>query len=299
MVTVLAAISACAAAPTVASPGSSRGIQAAASSPTVSTQSPATSPRPSLTPASRANPFGSTGQTLASDDPGTRLLAAVYDVSTGQQWSLGTGKPQAEASIVKLDILETLLERYRSAGESLPAADLPVAQLMMEDSDNDAATSLWYAAGGSAGIGFYNAAAGLRGTTMSSCVTCANFPWPGWGLTTTGPADQITLLRQLISARSLLSADQRRYVLGLMENVAPEQRWGVSGGVPSGVTVALKNGWLPLDTANDDWQINSVGWINGDGRDYLMAVLTTGNATEQDGIDLIDKLSSAVWQSLG
>ena len=84
-----------------------------------------------------------------------------------------------------------------------------------------------------------------------------------------------------------------------MENVTPDQRWGVSGGVPSGVTVALKNGWLPLDTADDDWQINSVGWINGDGRDYLMAVLTTGNATEQDGIDLIDKLSSAVWQSLG
>jgi hypothetical protein len=29
-----------------------------------------------------------------------------------------------------------------------------------------------------------------------------------------------------------------------------------------------------------------------------MAVLSTGNATEQDGIDLIDKLSSTVWANL-
>ena len=48
-----------------------------------------------------------------------------------------------------------------------------------------------------------------------------------------------------------------------MENVAPDQRWGVSGGVPAGVTVALKNGWLPLNDANTDWQVNSVGWVSG------------------------------------
>ena len=61
-----------------------------------------------------------------------------------------------------------------------------------------------------------------------------------------------------------------------MENVTPDQRWGVSGGVPAGVTVALKNGWLPLDDANTDWQVNSVGWVSGDGRDYLIAVLQHG-----------------------
>jgi hypothetical protein len=279
-VAVLAAVSV-AAALTLRSSGSTTDIRAGSSTPSAIP----TSPKPSATPASQADPFGSAAKTPATGDPGT-LLAAVYDVTTGQQWTLGTGKPQAEASIVKLDILETLLARYH--GETLPSADLPVAQLMMEDSDNDAATSLWYASNGPTGIGSYNAAAGLHGTTMSSCVECAGFAWPGWGLTTTTPADQIVLLRQLISSRSLLSAQQRGYVLGL----------GDTGGVPSGVTVALKNGWLPLDAADDDWQINSIGWINGDGRDYVMAVLSTGNATEQDGIDLIDKLSSTVWANL-
>jgi hypothetical protein len=226
------------------------------------------------------------------------ILAAVYDVATGEEWSLGHGRPQAEASVVKLDILETLLARYRAVDPTLPAADLPVARQMMEYSDNPAATTLWFATGGPGEIGSYNAAVGLRRTSLSQCVDCPGFAWPGWGLSTTTPEDQIALLRQLISPRSLLTATQRRYALGLMENVASSQRWGVSGGVPPGVTVALKNGWLPLDTTADDWQVNSVGWVYGTGQDYLMAVLTTGSATEQDGIDMIDELAGIVWRNM-
>ena len=261
-------------------------------SPRPGTATPAaagSSPRPAPSPAP-ASPFGSAL-------PGGRgtLLAAVYDVRTGREWDLGTGRPQAEASVVKLDILQTLLARSHAA---LPDAELSVARRMMENSDNDAATSLWNASGGPDGIASYNAAAGLLDTTPSACLRCAGFAWPGWGLTTTTPDDQITLLRQLIAPSSRLSADQRRYVLGLMENVTPAQRWGVSAGVPSGVTVALKNGWLPLDAAGDDWQINSVGWISGAGRDYLIAVLTTGNSSEADGIARIEKLSSAVWRNM-
>ena len=127
---------------------------------------------------------------------------------------------------------------------------------------------------------------------------CAGFAWPGWGLTTTTPADQLVLLRQLVASRSLLSAQQRQYVLGLMENVTSDQRWGVSGGVPSGVTVALKNGWLPLDARRRRLADQQRRLGNGDGRDYLMAVLSTGNATEQDGIDTISGLSALLWQHL-
>jgi beta-lactamase class A len=225
------------------------------------------------------------------------IMATVYDVSTGEEWGLGSGRPQAEASVVKLDILETLLARYRAVNSTLPAGDLLVARQMMEYSDNTAATTLWYASGGPEEIRSYNSAVGLRSTSLSGCVDCPGFAWPGWGLSTTTPQDQIALLRQLISPRSQLATSQRRYALDLMENVTPAQRWGVSGGVPPGVTVALKNGWLPLDTTND-WQVNSVGWIRGDGRDYLMAVLTTSNPTEQDGIDTIGELASIVWRNM-
>ena len=248
--------------------------------------------------AGHADPLSGAAASYAAGRSG-RVLAAVYDVRTGQSWDLGDGPPQAEASVVKLDILETLLAQQ--AGTALSAGDQSLSQSMIEDSDNDAATSLWDEAGGAAGISAYNDSAGLNGTVPSACVTCAGFAWPGWGLTTTLPQDQLSLLKQLVApgSRSLLSAPQRAYALSLMENVSPDQRWGISGGVPAGVTVALKNGWLPLDAANTDWQINSVGWVSGDGRDYLIAVLTTGNPTEQYGIDTVSALSSRVWTAMG
>lgn len=240
------------------------------------------------------DPLAGAAVSYVSQRTGT-VLAAVYDVQTGQTWNLGEGRPQPAASVVKLDILETLLAQQSSG---LSAANRSLAQQMIEDSDNDAATSLWYAAGGTAGLQAYNKAAGLTGTAPSPCVKCPGFAWPGWGLTTTVPDDQITLLKDLIEPGALLTSAARSYALSLMENITPSQRWGVCGGVPAKVAVALKNGWLPLDAADTDWQINSVGWIYGDGRDYLMAVLSNGNPTEQYGIVTIDQLAAIVWNAM-
>ena len=226
------------------------------------------------------------------------VLAAVDDLRTGRTWQLGQGQPQDEASVVKLDVLETLLAERGRSGAELSAGDRTLAEQMIEDSDNDAATSLWYEVGGASSIRSFNTSAGLADTMPSSCVNCPGFPWPGWGLTTTVPSDQLALLRALVQPNPLLSDAQRSYALSLMENVTPAQRWGVSGGVPAQATVALKNGWLPLNSADNDWQINSVGWISGSGRDYLIAVLTTGNPTEQYGIDTIDQLGAMVWDEM-
>ena len=259
--------------------------------------SPVPSPRATAA-AGHRDPFGPAAAYL-SGRAGT-VLAAVYDLRTGRTWHLGQGPPQAEASVVKLDVLETLLaERAQGDGTGLSASERELAEEMIEDSDNDAATSLWYAVGGAARIRSFNARAGLTQTAPSSCVVCPGFAWPGWGLTTTTPDDQVALLRQLITPSSVLPRAAREYALSLMQDVTPAQRWGVSGGVPARVTVALKNGWLPLHGTGSDWQINSVGWISGGDRNYLMAVLSTGNPSEQYGIDTIDELAATVWQRMG
>jgi len=270
-----------------ATPGQSTPVAAGKPRATVSP-----SPSPRLT-----DPLGGAAASYVASRSGT-VVAAVYDVSSGQTWTLGTQRPQAEASIVKLDILETLFAQEGDGPTGAPPADQSLAQEMMEDSDNDAATSLWNAVGGPGRIQSFNTAAGLTDTAPSSCVACPGFDWPGWGLTTTTPADQIVLLRELIKPSTLLTDTQRQDALQLMENVAPSQRWGVTGGVPQQATVALKDGWLPLNSAGTDWQVNSIGWISGSGRDYLMAVLTTGNPDEQYGIDTISQLSATVWRGM-
>jgi hypothetical protein len=259
-------------------------------------------PSPRATPAAAAghrDPFGPAAASYLSGRAGT-VLAAVYDLRTGRSWHLGQGPPQAEASVVKLDVLETLLaERAQGDGTGLSGSERALAEQMIEDSDNDAATSLWYAVGGAGRIRAFNARAGLTHTAPSSCVVCPGFAWPGWGLTTTTPDDQIALLKQLVSPGSVLPRAAREYALSLMRDVTPSQRWGVSGGVPAQVTVALKNGWLPLHGTGGDWQVNSVGWISGGGRNYLMAVLGTGNPSEQYGIDTIGELAAMVWRHMG
>ena len=258
---------------------------------------PTPSPRATAA-AGHRDPFGAAAASYLTGRAGT-VLAAVYDLRTGRTWHLGQGAPQAEASVVKLDVLETLLaERAHGDGTGLSARERILAGQMIEDSDNDAATSLWYAVGGAARIRSFNARAGLTQTAPSSCVVCPGFAWPGWGLTTTTPDDQIALLRQLVTPSSVLPRAAREYALSLMRDVTPAQRWGVSGGVPAQVTVALKNGWLPLHGTGSDWQINSVGWISGGDRNYLMAVLSTGNPSEQYGIDTIDELAATVWHRM-
>jgi beta-lactamase class A len=255
------------------------------------------SPAVSTRQAAHRDPFGETARSYVATRSGT-VQAAAYDETTGQTWTLGPDTPQDEASIIKVDILETLLAQHRPRGTALSASDLALAEEMIEDSDNDAATSLWNEVGGPQGIGTYNASLGLTSTTPSNCVTCAGFAWPGWGLSTTTAADQIALLRELVQPNAHLTETQRMLALTLMERVTPLQRWGVTTGVPLQATVALKNGWLPLTSEANDWQINSIGWISGRGRNYLIAVLTTGDPTEQYGIDTIDELSAIVWRQM-
>ena len=226
------------------------------------------------------------------------VTAAVENLITGQTLLLNPGVVQDEASVIKVDVMATLLAQQPDGSVPSSPSQQELLTTMIEDSDNDSATALWDQVGGPTAISTFNRQVGMGSTTPSPCVTCANFPWPGWGLTTTTAADQIALLRQFVLPNPLLSAAQRTYGLGLMEGVIPSESWGVSGGVPSGVTVALKNGWLPL-TGETNWQVNSVGWINGDGRDYIAAIFTTGNPTEQYGIDTIDYLSESLWSQLG
>ena len=44
--------------------------------------------------------------------------------------------------------------------------------------------------------------------------------------------------------------------------------------------------------------MNSIGYIDGDGRDYVVAMLSDGNATKTQGIDTLQGLATLVWQAL-
>ncbi|WDL98358.1 hypothetical protein [Alicyclobacillus sp. ALC3] len=216
------------------------------------------------------------------------VSVAVYDAENGQTYLYNPNLRFDTASIVKAIIMANLLHQTEIHHTSLSPEERSLMPPMIEDSNNYDASELWNLSGGAWGIDQFLRTAGLDQTT------------PGldgyWGLTQTSALDQVNLVRDYAYPNQLLGNPQRNYGLYLMEHVVSWEDWGVSGGVPRGSTVALKNGWLPIGTQG--WEINSIGYINGVGRNYVVGVLTRNNPSEGYGIATIEGISRIIWSEL-
>ena len=234
------------------------------------------------------NPFASRAlQTWLADRHG-RITAAVYDIRTRREYLYKPQYAEKTASTIKVDILATALHLAQEHHEPLPADEVEAAVPMITESDNDAAEDLYNDIGGWNAIGPFNALIGMKRTTPND---------QGYfGETYTTAADQVTLLKQVMLPGGELSLASREYEYELMLHVIPSQRWGITGGVPSSARVAIKNGWLPETSG---WHVNSIGRVQGDGRNYLIAVYTEWNTSWDYGIDTIEHIAAATWQAMG
>lgn len=230
---------------------------------------------------------------LADTPPDGNVDVAAYDNTTGataEYTNAAAGNSFITASVIKLSILETLLlQNQKNNISGLTASQLAEATPMIEQSSNDAASTLWTEVGGSKAV---NSFFGRIGTTHSQGST------EHWGWSTTTALDQLKVVNQ-VTHSTLLNTASVTAANSLLTHVEAGQHWGISGGVPAGVTVQLKNGWLdPGDTNGSGWVVNSVGYVQGGGADYTIAVMTNDNKTEQNGINTIQALSTAAWNTI-
>jgi beta-lactamase class A len=217
-----------------------------------------------------------------------QITAAVYDIETGQEYRLNPRDTEKTASTIKVDILATALHLAQLEHHPLPANEAAAAVPMITQSDNDAAEDLYEDVGGWNAIGPFDTSIGMTHTTPNA---------QGYfGETYTTAADQITLLKQVMLPGGELSLASRQYEYELMRHVIAGQRWGITGGVPADATVAIKNGWLPESSG---WHVNSIGRVQGDGRDYLIAVYTSFDSSWAYGIDTIERIAASAWQAMG
>jgi len=210
---------------------------------------------------------------LTADDPAEGLSCAFH-----RTWHFYA------ASVIKATIISALLRKVGGPSH-LTAEQRHLAYLMITQSDNDAATDLWNDVGITGMQAFLNAA-GMRHTVLNYA----------WGLTEITAQDELTLLRVIAVPGKVLSKGSRRYILRLMAEVIPSERWGVSAGAPSEVTVHLKNGWLPYPAAYD-WRVNSIGAFTGKNISYQIVVLTGPAASGQSegyGITTIQLAASVI-----
>ncbi|MFE9609301.1 serine hydrolase [Streptomyces sp. NPDC006012] len=234
-------------------------------------------------PTVNRNALLSTAMKTVAVPSGAKVSVAVLDLDSGARARCGDAAFDT-ASIVKVDILATLLLQAQDAGRRPTTTQLAYATKMIENSDNDAASALWRDIGGKDGLDAANKRLGLTDTTGGD--------GPLWGLTQTTAADQLVLLQQVFGGDSRLSDASRDCVRGLMETVETGQRWGVSAVADGSTTTALKNGWLARGTTGL-WDVNSIGRVTVDRTPYLVAVLSKGTVSLARGIDLVEAAARA------
>ena len=124
------------------------------------------------------------------------VQVALWDQRAGRLYRLSNGDDtQYTASIVKVDILARWLRTYDKQGASIPD-DIPYSikylmQRMIQNSDNAAATSLFYFGGGCDSLTKFNRQIPMDDTKVG----CQTPNYYGWGNTTTTAADQAQLMR--------------------------------------------------------------------------------------------------------
>lgn len=227
------------------------------------------------------------GDMLAAlDGRSGRYAVTVYDRVSGITCQLNQASRFDSASVVKATILAALLRWHQETGRPLSEEEQELATQMITQSDNDAASDLWDELG-SARIQHFLDLAGMTQTQLG--------PGGYWGLSQVTAHDELILLQLLTAGNPVLNRDSRSYELGLMARVIPSQSWGVPAGAPAGVTVHVKNGWLP-DT--NGWHINSIGAFTGHGRNYMMAVLSDGNPSMDYGVATVEAVARVVNRDL-
>ncbi|WP_197973745.1 MULTISPECIES: serine hydrolase [Streptomyces] len=215
------------------------------------------------------------------------IAVGLYDRTTNTTCTLRPSTAYDSASVVKVTVLATLLWDAKKHNRYLTAREVSLTQAMITKSDNAATSTLWKQLGLTKIKGFL-AAAGMTQTK------------PGangyWGLTQITVTDEQKLLKLITVRNTVLSDNSRAYILKLMGQVISSQRWGTPYGVPSGVSAAVKNGWLQRVTHG--WRVHSVGAFKGGGHDYTITVLTHGNSTMNYGIATIQGVAKVIHRDL-
>ena len=262
---------------------SSPAASSSATSPASASQRPAAATPSSRPPSKTASPGKPrlTVQQLTANlqalfGPGDSFSVAGYDLTTGHSVATGAGSGMTEASVIKLDILQTALYHRQQTGYAFNEDD---AEAMMENSDNAAGDRIFNYDGGNSGLQQYNDTIGLGHTQLD--------PTETWGLSTTSATDQLTLLKQLVSSKSVLNPASRGYALQLMGDVEADQTWGISAAADPGAASQLKNGWLNIDRDNGLWAVNSTGLTTSGGHRMLLVVLSQHEPDYQTGVNRV------------
>jgi beta-lactamase class A len=214
---------------------------------------------------------------------GDTVGAVVYDVTRQGYYTYHALDQFIIASSMKVPIMLTFLDMTEQQGREPTNDEMDLLTSMIENSDNDAASALYYGEiGGAAGVARYLHKIGITGLD----------PDPdAWGYSLITPMAMVNLLTLLYQGQ-ILTAHDRQIALDLMENVEGDQQMGVGDTAPEGATVAMKDGWVP--GPDGLWAMNSSGIVTVGQQTYIIAVYTQDQSSLDDEQASIEDLCGTV-----
>lgn len=220
-------------------------------------------------------------------ETGIAISVAIYEYDSGHAWSYNADRRYLEASLVKVPILLTLLRQATEEERDLTEAEQQLAELMIRQSDNAATDELYAGIGGAEELQRTYGLLGVTGTEAADI----------WGANETTAEDQLRIATAVALGVDWIRPDLQDYAASLLENVSPDQAWGITAGILNPTAeVGLKNGWLQDDLL--DWNVSSSGFVVGGTTEYSIVVLTAGTETLDEGITVLEGAAAIVnrWE---
>jgi beta-lactamase class A len=214
---------------------------------------------------------------------GSNVDAVVYDVTRQRYYTYNASAQFITGSSMKVPIMLTFLNMTEREGREPDANEMNLLTTMIENSNNDSASALYYGEiGGAAGVASYLQSIGITGL----------IPDPNaWGYSLITPQSMVNLLTLLYNGQ-ILTAPDRNLAFYLMENIETDQQVGVGDTAPPGAVVAMKDGWLP--GPDGLWAMNSSGIVMVGKETYIISVYTQEQNSLQDGQAIAQHICRAV-----
>ena len=244
-----------------------------------------------------------TWRALAASVPAQVGLAAA-PLGPGGIRSFGLLQTGHAWSSIKVPLVVTRLHELSPSAPN--ATESGLARAALTASDNDAAASLFHLieaergdlAAASTGIDSVLREAGDRTTTVATAP-----PPPGavstYGQTQWSLKDSVAFFRSLARG-CLLNENGTPYVLGLMEEVIPEQRWGLGeAAFPAAWKVGMKGGWGPEGSATGPYLVRQSGTIENGSAGIAVAMMAQADSGSfEDGVEVVNRVAGWLAASL-
>lgn len=209
--------------------------------------------------------------------------AVVYDVTHQRYYTYNETARFITGSSMKVPIMLTFLDMVERQGREPTEHEMDLLTTMIENSNNDSASDLYYGEiGGADGVAQYLQRINIPDLSPNPTA---------WGYSLITPLAMVNLLTDLYEG-TILTAQHRALALSLMEQIEADQQVGVGDTAPQGVTVAMKDGWLPDD--NNLWAMNSSGIVMQNRETYIISVYTHGQPDLDHGHAIVRHVCAAV-----